>query len=76
MSLKHRKKELIDDNASVVKLATALGLEDTGANGGHGPISLCLERVERRDLIRKWTLHCKTLTGRTYDVETSNPQVL
>ena len=68
MIIKHNKKDITD---SVSSLEEVLELQP-----GVGTISLILEQVERRGGVsRGWTLHIKTLTGRIFDVEISNPQV-
>ena len=68
MIIKHNKKDITDSDTN---LEEVLGLQ-----AGAGTISLILEQVERRGGVsRGWTLHIKTLTGRIFDVEISNPQV-
>ena len=68
MIIKHNKKDITD---SVSSLEEVLELQP-----GVGTVSLILEQVERRGGVsRGWTLHIKTLTGRIFDVEISNPQV-
>lgn len=73
MILKYKKEDIIDENPREKTLTQALGL---ASNNDPANVSLYLERVERRGAVAKdWTVYVKTLTGRTYDIEFSNPQV-
>lgn len=73
MILKYKKGDIIDENHPEKTIQKALGLE---SNNDVANVSLYLERVERRGGVAKgWTVYVKTLTGRTYDIEFSNPQV-
>jgi hypothetical protein len=72
MSLKYKKKDIIDERATDRTLAQALNIESSEAINS---ISLFLEQVDNRGgvMVRDWTLHVKTLTGRTYDISFSSP---
>ena len=73
MILKYKKVDIIDENPQDKTLTQALHLE---SNNDVANVSLYLERVERRGGVAKdWTVYVKTLTGRTFDIEFSNPQV-
>jgi hypothetical protein len=74
MSLKYKKKDIIDERATDRTLAQALNIESSEAINS---ISLFLEQVDNRGgvMVRDWTLHVKTLTGRTYDISFSSPHV-
>lgn len=75
MTLKYKKKDIVDDRRPLADIFDEVMNSETSEQTTK-TVNLFLERVERRGgLSRDWVLYVKTLTGRTFDIRFSNPQV-
>ena len=75
VTLKYKKKDIVDDRRPLADIFDEVMNSETSEQTTK-TVNLFLERVERRGgLSRDWVLYVKTLTGRTFDIRFSNPQV-
>ena len=76
MTLRHKRKDIVDDTRPLGEIFEDI-LKDDSSEHSTKIVNLFMERVEKRGgICRDWVLYVKTLTGRTFDIKFSNPQVI
>lgn len=75
VTLRHKRKDIVDDTRPLGDIFEDI-LKDDSSENSIKIVNLFMERVEKRGgIYRDWVLYVKTLTGRTFDIKFSNPQV-